>query len=264
MDAQLTLLRDFDTATIANAVIAAAGGFKSADADAMYTDHTVRALTHDASRDRTVVGFAFTAEVSADDPAAVSELSFDNDYYPALTEAGKERPLVAVLQDTDKRRGRGAVFGDNMATIHRKCGAVGVVCEGAVRDVAGISKVGVPVWAWGATPGHGHFALKRIGGALTAGQLAVNAGDLLACDGDGVVRVPVAKLREVVVRCHEFRAREAEAQAFWRGAAYSGGSPKGPKYDEIFEKWSRLRERVLADSGADVAAAFEKSVMQAL
>jgi regulator of RNase E activity RraA len=41
------------------------------------------------------------------------------------------------------------------ARQHRKNGVVGAVIDGTVRDLGGIRRVGLPILAWGTTPGHG-------------------------------------------------------------------------------------------------------------
>ena len=72
-------------------------------------------------------------------------------------------PHIAVLKDVDTMyggAGRSAVFGDGMATLHKRCGTVGVVCDGSIRDVDGIKRVGLPVWATGEVSGHGRFVIK--------------------------------------------------------------------------------------------------------
>jgi regulator of RNase E activity RraA len=123
--------------------------------------------------------------------------------------------MITVIQDVDSRPGRGASIGDGMAAVHKRLGVVGAIVSGAARDVPGIERVGLPVWAWGAVPGHGAFHLVRFGGQVTAGQLRIHPGDLLVADADGCVRVPVADAEEVVRLAGEVRKMEAGIHEFY-------------------------------------------------
>ncbi len=119
---------------------------------------------------RRIIGYAVTAEVTTNDEDSAA-VSWD-DYYTMVDEhAGS---LIAVMKDVDSRPGRGASFGDGMATLHKTLGVVGVIVDGTVRDLAGIRRVGMPTYAWGTVPGHGQFNVTRVDAPLTAGQLRVH------------------------------------------------------------------------------------------
>ena len=74
-------------------------------------------------------------------------------------------PHVAVMKDVDSMfpRERSAVFGDGMSTLHKRCGAVGAVCDGVIRDLDGVKRVPFPIWATGEVSGHGRFIVKAQG-----------------------------------------------------------------------------------------------------
>jgi len=196
-------LRAFDSATIFNALVRH-GGLPNEE----YTDHTIRCLLPELG---TVVGYAVTAEVTTNDPDSPA-LPWA-DYYDVLE--ATLGPLVAVLRDVDGRPGRGASFGDGMATLHRRLGVVGALIEGTVRDLVGIRRVGLPVWAWGTVPGHGVFHLTRINVPVTVGQLRIRPGDLILADSDGCVCIPTAHADEILRLAQEVRAMEAEIFAFY-------------------------------------------------
>ena len=106
----LDSLREFDSPTLFNAVTRLRG---TPGED--YTDHTIRCLLPELGA---VIGYACTAEVTTNDPdsPALDWL----DYYALLEET--PGPLIAVLKDVDSRPGRGASFGDGMATVHQRLG----------------------------------------------------------------------------------------------------------------------------------------------
>ncbi|MEZ4660480.1 MAG: hypothetical protein R2911_23230 [Caldilineaceae bacterium] len=196
-------LRALDSATVFNALVRH-GGLPNEE----YTDHTIRCLLPALGA---VVGYAVTAEVTTNDPDTAA-LDWP-DYYEVLEAA--QGPLVAVLKDVDGRPGRGASFGDGMATLHKRLGVVGAIVDGTVRDLAGIERVGLPIWAWGTVPGHGVFNVTRINTPVTVGQLRIRPGDLIMADSDGCVRIPNAEADAILRLAHEIRALEASIFEFY-------------------------------------------------
>ena len=193
----LEALKAFDSPTVFNALVEKVG-LPNED----YTSHEIRYLLPQLGP---IVGYAVTAEVTtndADSPALPWE-----DYYEYLEAA--PGPLVAMMKDVDSRPGRGASFGDGMATLHQRLGVVGAVVDGTVRDLEGIRQVGLPIFAWGQVPGHGVFQVTRFNAPLTVGQMRVQPGDLIFGDGDGCVRLPVEHADEIVKIAGQIRDREA-------------------------------------------------------
>lgn len=202
-------LQDFDSPTVFNALVEKYG-LPNED----YTDQTIRCLLPELG---TIVGHAVTAEITTND--ADSPSIPWHEYYEVLGAA--EGPLVAVMKDVDSRPGRGASFGDGMAALHKRLGVVGAVVEGTVRDLEGIRRVGLPIFAWGRVPGHGAFHLLRHSTPVTVGQLRIRTGDLLLADGDGCVKIPVEDADEILRIAGEIRAREAEIHASYDAPGFS-------------------------------------------
>lgn len=207
-------LRQFDSPTVFNALVE-----RSGLPNEEYTDHTIRCLLPDLGM---AVGYAVTAELTTNDPGS-PELPW-SDYYEWLE--GLDGPLLTVMKDIDSRPGRGASFGDGMAALHKRLGVTGVVVDGTVRDVPGIRRVGLPIWAWGAVPGHGAFHLVRFGGSVTAGQLRIDSGDLVLADADGCVRVPADAAEEIAVLAREVREKEADIHRFYSSGEFTVASMK--------------------------------------
>jgi len=206
---QIAALKRYDSATIFNAV-ALRLGLPNLD----YTDHTIRSLMPDMGL---VVGFAVTAEVTTNDEDSTALEWID--YYDYL--GSQQSPLIAVFQDMDTNAGRGACFGDGMARVHKRLGVEGVIVEGTARDLVGIRQVGLPVWGWGAVPGHGVFNMNRFGAPVTAGRLRIHSGDLLLADTDGVVRIPTDQVDDVLQLAEEVRTREAALFDFYESETFS-------------------------------------------
>ncbi|MEZ4865723.1 MAG: RraA family protein [Caldilineaceae bacterium] len=202
-------LREFDSATIFNAMVQ-----KFGLPNEEYTDHSIRCLLPELGN---VIGYAATAEVTTND--ADSPALPWIDYYDYLDQMAG--PIVAVLKDVDARPGRGASFGDGMATVHRRLNVVGAIVDGTVRDLAGIRKVGLPIWAWGTVPGHGAFHVTRFNTPITVGQVRVRPGDLIFADSDGCVRIPIEHAADILRLAGEVRRNEAEIFAFYNSPDFS-------------------------------------------
>ena len=205
----LEAFKEFDSPTVFNAILAMEG-----KPNEDYTDHTINCLLPEFGP---IIGYAVTAEVTTNDEDSAA-VSWD-DYYTMLDE--RDGPLIAMIKDVDSRPGRGASFGDGMATLHKTLGVVGVIVDGTVRDLAGIRRVGMPTYAWGTVPGHGQFNVTRFDAPLTVGQLRVHPGDLLFADGDGCQRIPNDRAEEVLDHARQVREKEAGIFEFYGSADFT-------------------------------------------
>lgn len=103
-----------------------------------------------------------------------------------------------------------AVLGDIVARHALRRGVVGFVIDGAVRDVAGLRRIGMPVYARATTPqgplpgGHGRTQEP----ICMAGRL-ITPGDIVIADADGVAVVPCAELEQTHDRAEAAAAEEA-------------------------------------------------------
>lgn len=198
-----------DSATIFNALV-----LKSGLPNEEYTNHTIRCLLPEYGN---VIGYAMTSEVTTNDPDSPALEWLD--YYEYLEAA--EGPLIAVMKDVDSRPGRGASFGDGMATLHQRLGVVGAIVDGTIRDIEGIRKVGLPMWAWGTVPGHGAFNVTSFNKPVTVGDVRVNPGDLIFADADGCVRIPNADATEILNLAEGVRSREAGIFSLYRSPDFT-------------------------------------------
>jgi 4-hydroxy-4-methyl-2-oxoglutarate aldolase len=92
-------------------------------------------------------------------------------------------------------------------------GVVAIVIDGMARDRDGIVGVGLPVFARGITP---NSCVKsgpgKIGLPIVCAGVAVEAGDIVVGDRDGVVVIPRAAARRVADTLDEVRRAEVETQ----------------------------------------------------
>ncbi len=115
-----------------------------------------------------------------------------------------------------------AVLGDVVAEIARNRGVAALVTDGCVRDLAGLRRVGVPVFASGLTPDSPNcIGPASAGLPVTLGGRTVASGDIVIGDEDGVVCVPFAQIDAAIAGLEKVRAAEERL-----AAAVAGGETR--------------------------------------
>ena len=140
-----------------------------------------------------VVGFASTIEFEES-----AEFDPADPYGPAIDYLDTLNPgEVAVVATGGSNKS--AFWGELFSTAAQKRGATGVICDGALRDVAQILEVGFSGFGVGALP-FDYKSRMRVSGvhkAVTCGGVRVEPGDFIIADIDGVVVVPAAVIGQV-------------------------------------------------------------------
>lgn len=95
---------------------------------------------------------------------------------------------------------RSGIWGELLTTAASNRGCVGVVVDGAVRDVRQMNAMGFPAFARGRCV---YDSLHRqrvieIDGAVEIGGVTIRSGDFVIADEDGVVIVPQEREQEVL------------------------------------------------------------------
>ncbi|MFJ3055383.1 RraA family protein [Herbaspirillum sp. NPDC087042] len=104
-----------------------------------------------------------------------------------------------------------ALFGELMVTQAQAAGLGGFVVDGAARDVDTLNDGPFPVFAAGRNPAGPTKGLDgRIGQAISIGDVAVEPGDLVVGDADGVVVIPRRDVDSVLAAAE--KKLKAEAQ----------------------------------------------------
>lgn len=107
-----------------------------------------------------------------------------------------------------------AVTGDLLLGMAQNRGLAGLVTDGLARDLAGIRAVGLPIYCAGLTPNSPvRNGPGTVGLPVVVGGVAVEAGDILIGDEDGVVAVPRGRIAAVLARLTQVRAAEAALEA---------------------------------------------------
>ena len=107
-----------------------------------------------------------------------------------------------------------SVLGDLYVGSARNAGVVGIVTDGVVRDRPGIDAVGIPVFARGTSPNSPwKNGPGRVGLPIVVGAVAVDAGDIVIGDQDGVVVVPRQVAEGVARQLEAVLEKEKEMEA---------------------------------------------------
>lgn len=123
----------------------------------------------------------------------------------ALTQARPGDVLVVNAQGYVAR----GVWGDILTLAAQHIGVQGLVIDGAVRDTEAIIASGFPTFVRGVSiKGPQKNQSGRINVPIFCGGMAVNPGDIVVGDRDGVVVVPRSNLDEVITAA--LRREEAE------------------------------------------------------
>ncbi|WP_432570700.1 RraA family protein [Kineococcus sp. SYSU DK005] len=107
-----------------------------------------------------------------------------------------------------------ALIGELIAERARAKGVLGMVIDGAARDVVELERIGFGVWARGVCPaGPYKHGPGRVDVPVAVGGVVVAPGDLIVADDDGVVVVPAAEAGASLLGARAVQADEAERRA---------------------------------------------------
>jgi 4-hydroxy-4-methyl-2-oxoglutarate aldolase len=182
--AQLGALKVIDSPTVSNAIEA----FEVRDPTEGYASFELRCLFPDLPP---AVGYAITCTADSISPDK-SRPDQSKAFYKAIRAAPK--PAVVVMKDVGSDRSRSCHAGDVMCTIFQTLGAIALVTDGGVRDLAGIRQraPGFSLFAPGVMVSHGVATIVEVGVPVSVCGLTIRPGDLVHADLNGLVTIPLA------------------------------------------------------------------------
>ncbi|WP_157009218.1 fumarylacetoacetate hydrolase family protein [Agromyces laixinhei] len=142
------------------------------------------------------------------------------------------RPGEVLVVEARGERGTGTV-GDVLALRAQVRGAAGIVTDGSVRDFDAVAGFEIPVFSQGAHPsvlGRRHVPWQ-IDVTIACGGAAVQPGDVIVGDGDGVIVIPPQLAQEVLDEALEHEQRDAfVAEQVAAGASVDGLFPMNAEW----------------------------------
>lgn len=141
-------------------------------------------------------------------------------------------PGEVLVIDARGERGTGTV-GDVLALRAQVRGAAGIVTDGGVRDFDAVAGFEIPVFSQGPHPsvlGRKHVPWE-VDVTIACGGAAVQPGDVIVGDGDGVIVIPPQLVEEVVAEAVEQERQEAwVAEQVAAGASVDGLFPMNAEW----------------------------------
>jgi len=186
---QLEALRSLKTPTVANAI----ESFRVRLRNVGFADSTIRCLFPNLPP---IVGFAAPARIRSANPPMDGSRNFDRtDWWNYLLTM--PAPRVVVLQDVDSKPGFGSFVGEVHANVLIALGCVGLITNGAVRDLDAIEPTGFQMFAGSVAVSHAYAHILEFGSVVEAGGLRIAPGDILHADRHGFLTVPPEIIGEI-------------------------------------------------------------------
>lgn len=99
-------------------------------------------------------------------------------------------PKIVVVQDLDKPRVTGSLWGEVNANTHRALGCVGTITDGAIRDVDEMTNAGFKALARRLCVGHAYVTPVRWNCEVEVFGQIVRPGQLIHADKHGFLAIP--------------------------------------------------------------------------
>jgi 4-hydroxy-4-methyl-2-oxoglutarate aldolase len=206
-------LRRLDGCAIANAIET----FDIRLRNEGFADGRIRCLFE---RRAPVVGHAVTARIRTSTPPPVGHNYVDRtDWWTYITTV--PAPRIVVVQDVDEFVGRGALVGEVHANILRALDCHAYATNGAVRDLDGVGRTDLQLFAGAISVSHAYVHIVDFGGAVEIAGLMVQSGDVLFGDRHGLQSIPQAIAGEIPAVAQEMRAREQQVIDFCKSTEFS-------------------------------------------
>jgi 4-hydroxy-4-methyl-2-oxoglutarate aldolase len=198
--ARLEQLRLLDSCSVANAIET----FDVRLRNRGFTDSSIRCVFDDLPP---MVGYAATARVRTSEPPMEGHSFYYRlDWLDHVLSI--PAPRILILEDMDRHPGLGSFIGDVHANILRAIGCVGVVTNGAVRNLPEARKMQFQMYAGNRSVSHAYAHIFEFGKPVEVGRMEVQPGDLIHGDLHGVQTVPLEIADRIPAVAQEMGAQE--------------------------------------------------------
>lgn len=214
--AQLEQFRRMTTCLVASAIET----FRVRLPNTGFTDSSIRCIFEDQPP---MIGYAVTARMRSANPRM--ETSKVYDYYDR-TELWNQilsipAPRIVVIEDVDDPPGLGAFVGEVHANILLSLGCLGVVTNGAVRDLPDVRVTELQMFAANVSVSHAYAHVFDFGSKVRVGGLEIRPGDLIHGDLHGIQTIPHEIAGRVPAVALEIRNRRQQLIGLRRSADFT-------------------------------------------
>ena len=201
---------------------------------------------------KTMVGRAFTVQfmpLRSDVDEVAQTKAKDHGLKQLMNQTAIDmlQPGDVLVVDLFGKKVNGTIVGDNlfyyvMTATH----SGGLVVDGSVRDLNGISEIDMPAYFRSVDPTPiGNVMLTGINIPVRIGDVTVMPGDLVVGDREGVYFVPPQLVQEVLDRADEIHIHDEWTKKKFAEGKYKSseiyGSPSDPALKKEYEEYLKRR-----------------------
>ena len=157
------------------------------------------------------------------------------------------QPGDVLVVDLFGKKVNGTIVGDNLFYyVMRATNGGGLVVDGSIRDLNGISEIDMPAYFRSADPTPiGNVMLTGINIPVRIGGVTVMPGDLVVGDREGVYFIPPQLVREVLDRADEIHIHDEWTKKKFDEGKYKSSdiysTPRDPKLLEEYQEYLKRR-----------------------
>jgi len=201
---------------------------------------------------KTMVGRAFTVQFMPlrADVEDVAKAKARERGVPKLTNQtaiDMLQPGDVLVVDLFGKKVNGTIVGDNLFFyVNKATNSSGLVVDGSVRDLNGISEIDMPAYFRAVDPTPiGNVMLTGINVPVRIGEVTVMPGDLVVGDREGVYFVPPQFVQEVLDHADETHIHDEWTKKKFAEGKYKSseiyGSPSDPKLQQEYKEYLKRR-----------------------
>jgi regulator of RNase E activity RraA len=201
---------------------------------------------------KTMVGRAFTVQFmprrgDVDEVAQAKSKQQTGKRLYNQTAIDMLQPGDVLVVDIFGKKVDGTIVGDNLFYyIMKATNGGGLVVDGSVRDLDGISEIEMPAYFRAVDPTPiGNVMLTGINVPVRIGDVTVMPGDLVVGDREGVYFVPPQFVQEVLDKADETHIHDEWTKRKFAEGKYKSseiyGSPSDPKLQQEYQEYLKQR-----------------------
>ena len=201
---------------------------------------------------KTMVGRVFTVQFmplrsDVDDVAQAKAKAKGLENLHNQTAIDMLQPGDVLVVDLFGKKADGTIVGDNLFYyVMRATHSGGLVVDGSIRDLDGISQIDMPGYFLSVDPTPiGNVMLTGINVPIRIRGVTVMPGDLAVGDREGVYFIPPQAVKAVLDRADETHVHDEWTKKKFDEGKYKSseiyGSPKDPKLKKEYEEYLKTR-----------------------